>query len=72
MPVWKVWVIAGSNHIAKGRSTLHDDEYYVGVAYFFLNGHTLGLDVAGATMLVILGFAMAFVFTILLRGSREL
>jgi hypothetical protein len=44
----------------------------VGVAYYFLNGHTLGLDVAGATMLVILGFAMAFVFTILLRGSREL
>ena len=26
-------LIAGSNHIAKGRSTLHDDEYYVGVAY---------------------------------------
>jgi uncharacterized protein YybS (DUF2232 family) len=44
----------------------------VGVAYFFLNGHTVGLDVAGATMLVILGFAMAFVFAILLRGSREL
>ena len=44
----------------------------VGVAYFFLNGHTLGLDVAGATMLVILGGAMAFVFAILLRGSREL
>jgi hypothetical protein len=44
----------------------------VGVAYFFLNGHTLGLDVAGATMLVVLGGAMAFVFAILLRGSREL
>jgi hypothetical protein len=44
----------------------------VGVAYFFLNGHTVGLDVAGATMLVILGGAMAFVFAILLRGSREL
>jgi hypothetical protein len=44
----------------------------VGVAYFFLNGPTLGLDQAGATMLIILGFAMAFVFTILLRGSREL
>jgi len=44
----------------------------VGVSYFLLNGHTLGLDVAGATMLVVLGFAMAFVFAILLRGSREL
>ena len=44
----------------------------VGVAYFFLNVPTTGLDVAGATMLFILGLAMAFVFTILLRGSREL
>lgn len=44
----------------------------VGVAYFFLNAPTLALDQAGATMLIILGFAMAFVFSILLRGSREL
>ena len=44
----------------------------VGVGYFLLNGPTLGLDVAGATLLVVLGFAMAFVFAILLRGSREL
>ena len=44
----------------------------VGVAYFLLNGGTNGLDQAGATMLVVLGFAMAFVFSILLRGSREL
>ena len=44
----------------------------IGVAYFFLNGPTIGLDQAGATMLVMLGIAMAFVFTILLRGSREL
>jgi hypothetical protein len=44
----------------------------VGTAYFFLNGHTVGLDVTGATMLVVLGFAMAFVFAVLLRGSREL
>jgi hypothetical protein len=44
----------------------------IGVGYFFLNGPTVGLDQAGATMLVILGIAMAFVFTILLRGSREL
>lgn len=44
----------------------------IGVAYYFLNSYTVGLDVAGATMLVILGGAMAFVFAILLRGSREL
>ena len=51
----------------------------VGVVYFIGNGGTArfgvslgGLDVAGATMLVVLGFAMAFVFAILLRGSREL
>ncbi len=44
----------------------------VGVVYFFGNSHTVGLDLAGATMLVVLGFAMAFVFAILLRGSREL
>ena len=44
----------------------------VGVAYFLLNRFSTGLDMAGATMLVVLGFAMAFVFIILLRGSREL
>jgi hypothetical protein len=44
----------------------------VGAAYFFLNGYTTGLDQAGATMLIVLGLAMAFVFAILLRGSREL
>jgi hypothetical protein len=44
----------------------------VGVAYYLLQGEGLGLDRAGATMLVFLGGAMAFVFAILLRGSREL
>jgi hypothetical protein len=44
----------------------------VGVAYWYVNHDNLGLDLAGATMLVILGFAMAFVFAVLLRGSREL
>jgi hypothetical protein len=44
----------------------------VGVVYFVGNRTTVGLDMAGATMLVVLGFAMAFVFAILLRGSREL
>ena len=44
----------------------------VGVAYWYVNHTNLGLDLAGATMLVILGVAMAFVFAVLLRGSREL
>ena len=55
---WRNALILGSIFVA------------VGVSYFLLNGHTLGLDMAGATM--VLGFAMAFVFAILLRGSREL
>jgi len=46
----------------------------VGVLYFLLQGPDNGTtsDRAGVTMLVILGGAMAFVFTILLRGSRGL
>ena len=60
MFVWRNALILGLIFIA------------VGVGYYILNHPTLGLDVAGATMLVILGFAMAFVFAILLRGSREL
>ncbi len=44
----------------------------VGVIYWYVNHNNVGLDLAGATMLVFLGGAMAFVFAILLRGSREL
>jgi len=46
----------------------------VGVLYFLVQGEDVGTtsDRAGAVMLVILGGAMAFVFSILLRGSREL
>jgi len=46
----------------------------VGVIYFFVQGagNDTTSDRAGATMLVILGGAMAFAFAILLRGSREL
>ena len=46
----------------------------VGIAYYWLQGTDTAItsDRAGATMLIILGAAMAFVFTILLRGSREL
>jgi hypothetical protein len=46
----------------------------VGVLYYWIQGGDTDItsDRAGATMLIILGAAMAFVFTILLRGSREL
>jgi len=46
----------------------------VGVIYFLVQGPDTGTtsDRAGATMLVVLGLAMAFGFAVLLRGSREL
>jgi hypothetical protein len=44
----------------------------VGIAYWYLQVSTAVIDLAGATMLVLLGVSMAFVFSILLRGSREL
>ena len=43
-----------------------------GVGYLLLQGSGEWLDRAGATMLIVLGAAMAFTFTILLRGSRGL
>ena len=44
----------------------------VGVGYWYVQARPLTIDLAGATMLVLLGISMAFVFSILLRGSREL
>jgi predicted phage tail protein len=45
----------------------------VGSIYWFVQHYDLAtIDYAGATMLVVLGVAMAFGFTVLLRGSREL
>jgi hypothetical protein len=44
----------------------------IGIAYWYLQVSTAVIDLAGATMLVLLGVSMAFVFSILLRGSREL
>ncbi len=44
----------------------------VGGAYLLLQGTGDTMDVAGATFLMVLGIAMAFTFTIVLRGSREL
>jgi len=43
-----------------------------GVVYLLVQGSGETLDRAGATMLIVLGAAMAFTFTILLRGSRGL
>ncbi|CAN5822523.1 hypothetical protein BH24CHL5_BH24CHL5_09980 [soil metagenome] len=60
MFVWRNAVILGIIFVA------------VGVIYFATQGYGAYLDHAGAVMLIILGGAMAFVFTILLRGSREL
>jgi len=44
----------------------------VGIVYWYLQVNPNVIDLAGATMLVLLGVSMAFVFAILLRGSREL
>jgi hypothetical protein len=44
----------------------------VGVVYYFLQGNGVYLDRVGATLLIILGAAMAFGFTILFKGSRGL
>ena len=42
----------------------------VGALYFILQGSDNWTDRAGATMLILLGVAMAFTFFVLLRGSR--
>jgi hypothetical protein len=44
----------------------------IGAAYWYLQLDPAVIDLAGATMLILLGVSMAFVFAILLRGSREL
>ena len=44
----------------------------VGVGYLLTQGNGEWIDRSGAAMLILLGVAMAFTFTILLRGSREL
>jgi drug/metabolite transporter (DMT)-like permease len=44
----------------------------VGVLYLVTQGAGETMDRAGATMLIALGVAMAFGFTIILRGSRDL
>lgn len=45
----------------------------VGIVYWFVQRYEPSTtDLEGAVLLVILGIAMAFGFTVLLRGSREL
>ena len=44
----------------------------IGVGYWYVQAKIEVIDLAGATFLVVLGVSMAFVFAILLRGSREL
>jgi len=43
-----------------------------GLLYWWVQGSGATMDRAGVTMLIILGAAMMFTFTILLRGSRGL
>ena len=44
----------------------------VGLIYYWLQGNGVYVDRIGATLLVILGGAMAFGFTILFKASRDL
>jgi hypothetical protein len=44
----------------------------IGIVYLVLQGTGATLDHAGVTLLIAVGAAMAFTFTILLRGSGEL
>jgi hypothetical protein len=61
MFTWRGAIIIGIGFVA------------VGMAYLLLQGdNDQWFDRAGATMLIVLGIAMAFTFSILLRGSREL
>lgn len=58
MFIWRNALILGAGFIV------------VGVLYYLLQGDGFYLDRAGATLLILLGGAMAFTFAILLRGSR--
>ena len=62
MFIWRNAVILGISGVV------------IGVVYYLVQGTDAAttMDRAGATMLGILGGAMAFVFSILLRGSRGL
>ena len=44
----------------------------VGLIYYWLQGNGVYVDRVGATLLIILGAAMAFGFSILFKASRDL
>ena len=44
----------------------------VGVVYLLLQGNDASMDRTGATLLIVLGGAMAFGFGIIFKGSRGL
>jgi uncharacterized membrane protein len=44
----------------------------VGLIYGVVSWNTPGKDAAGAAMLIVLGIAMTFAFTIIVRGTRDL
>jgi hypothetical protein len=44
----------------------------VGVAYLLLQGNGEWMDRTGATLLIVLGGAMAFGFGLILKGARDL
>jgi hypothetical protein len=58
--IWRNAIILGLIFIA------------VGLLYWWMQGDGKTMDRAGVTMLLVLGAAMMFTFTILLRGSRGL
>ena len=58
MFIWRNALILGAGFIV------------VGILYYVLQGDGAFLDRTGATLLILLGAAMAFTFAILLRGSR--
>jgi hypothetical protein len=56
----------------RGAITIGIGFVVVGLLYLLLQGSGETSDRSGVVMLVLLGIAMAFTFSILLRGSREL
>lgn len=58
---WRLALVLGAAFIVVGTT------YWV-LQYAAGTGH----DLSGVTFLIVLGVAMAFGFTILLRGSRDL
>ena len=61
MPIWRRALLIGILFVT------------VGVVYGVVQyGYPENWDFAGVTMLIVLGVAMTFTFSVLLRGSRDL